>query len=86
MGKLLANQGSKNSGWIVLRIKCLSVYLFSLSVIFSLASSQVFHLAFYKPRLNRIRDLRQTNPIDANCVRVITLAGSNDASDFKESK
>lgn len=86
MNGKIASKLRQQKQWVDSVAHQMSVYLFSLSVIFSLASSRVFHLVFYKPRLNRIRDLRQTNPIDANCVRVITWAGSNEASDLKKSK
>lgn len=83
-GKITSKPGRKRRGRIVLHIKCLSVYFISL--FFCLASSQIFHFVFYELQLNRIQDLGQINPIDANCVRVITLAESNEASDLKKRK
>lgn len=43
-GKMTSKPGRKRRGWIVLHIKCLSVYFISLSRVFGLASSQIFHL------------------------------------------
>ncbi len=86
-GKMTSKPGRKRRGWIVLHIKCLSVYFISLSRVFVLPLRRFFTLCFMNSSSIASKTLAdRINPIDANCVRVKTLAESNEASDLKKRK